>query len=510
MFKTSIRLLYWRQDIDPAHGKAAGSPMSLDFARGLGTKEARPEIGCTRIKPDRDLITRLLEGKISIDVTKTTEAEAVFAERPILLRQVATEVVTLGQTAWERSGYCQPVGDARIYSEYVSVFLAEFTACIARIPLTEHPRLFPPTLVFPCDVDVLVARDGIAFVYHAARRPETVSVTIDRSQVLDALLLPHPSGKSYSCSGPSVVRTGICDDTHYFHLKGQGTTDTTYWGNPRSVILERRWHGFIEDLNLCRMYPDGESVTRSFQFVEMFGATASESFSEQHARNRARAYARLWAAGAITHGRLNSTKKIRTAVEEFRELVRTKGTDESALEALLDTHPWMLERALSCATYHSQVRVPAAALSRSDSDIQPDKLLERHDGYVDVLDMKRADVVLVVGGKNRKRPSFAVTEAEAQIDAYTRFLEEPAVREYLATIGIRVLRPRGVLLIGRRPNLTDDWEDVRQRLSVFVHTYDDILDELDILLDWLADITTGDDSAGTEETCLNEQNNSAE
>jgi hypothetical protein len=313
-----------------------------------------------------------------------------------------------------------------------------------------------------------------------------VFVTIDQTQVLDALLLPHPPAHGYSFPAPSHVDTWVCDDTNTWHVLGRGYLHTNHWGNPGTVILDRRSHGFYEEIRFRRTYADGASSERGLQFAEVFGNTDPENFSIERARARATTYASIWAVRSVTRGAARTVHQVIQAINELRQLVVTSGTGEAALESCLDKYPWMLERALSCAKYHSQVTIPDQILSRSDSALRPDKLVERHDGYIDVLDLKRADVPLIAGKENRKVASSALKEAEAQVDTYQRALEEPAVREYLRGRGLRVLRPAGVVVIGRRPQPGDDWEEVKRRLSVAAHTYDDVLDELQTLGGWLS------------------------
>ncbi len=279
--------------------------------------------------------------------------------------------------------------------------------------------------------------------------------------------------------------TWIADDTRFVHIKGDGGIETCPWGNPRKVIVERRSHGFVENYGFRRVYPDGVIAEETFQLLEVFGSTNPDDFTPQRARQRAEAYATHWALSIITHDSIRTATEVGGAIDAFRQEVNNPRAREEDLEKCLDAHPWMLERALSCAQYHSQVSIPEELMSRSDQGIRPDKLVVRHDGLVDVLDLKKATVRLVVGRKNRRKASAHVSEAEAQIDTYIRLLEEPNVRDYLANLGIRVLRPRGLLVMGRRPAHLDDWEDVRSRLGVLIYTYDDVLDELDRLLGWL-------------------------
>jgi hypothetical protein len=137
--------------------------------------------------------------------------------------------------------------------------------------------------------------------------------------------------------------------------------------------------------------------------------------------------------------------------------------------------------------YRSQVHIPKKYLSRSDRAVCPDKFLERTDGYWDILDLKKADVRIMIRKPNGTHASAALTEAIAQVSTYVRLAREPAVRAALEVLDIRVLHPAGLLLIGRRPRDDGDaWEDVRaQQGEVKVYTYDDLLEQIEEIISLL-------------------------
>ena len=481
-----LHVLYWARDVDVRFGKSKGAILSISSTPPTGRNEVCPQIGRTIIPHDVKLVESLLSGEATIDTDRSTGTHGEITDRKNPLRQTASDVVRLSPQSWVTHSAYQAPATERLYESYARSFLRCFTSVTSHIPPERQLEVYPHALVVPCQVRVLVGRDGVAFVYDAPRRPETVTVRIDSDRILNELILPHPTGKSYSFPAPLSTPCAICDDSHYQSIRGHGHRHESSWGNPHSVIVERSFHQFIHSLEFVRKYPDGTETSSHVQFAEVFGSTSPADFTPESAERRARLYATQWSVQAITGTQVSSVDHLQRIVSDFRALVERYGISESEIEDFIDAHPWVVERALGYRKFRSQVVVPADLLSRSSHGIKPDKILERHDGFSDVLDLKRADVPLLVRKLNRSHASARLTEAEAQVESYVRFVEEPDVREHLHRIGISVLRPRGLLLIGRRPQASrEDWEDVRRRLSVLVRTYDDVLDELDAIVAWI-------------------------
>lgn len=402
----TLQLLYFAQDENRAHGRGKGWVVSISSRWEVGRKARSPRMGRTKIPRNPGLVERLLSGAITVDVDRTTEETPVFKNDPMPIRQIATQIVGLPPGEWEGSPYCQPVGKPRVYEDYALEFLNEYAKRTKAI--SAHSE---DSFVELNTAEVLVGRDGTAIVFGTARRAMAVTVTIERSRIVDELLLPHPPGRGYAFHAPNSVDTWICDDRHFYLVRGNGYIHESTWGNPHKVILERRSHGFLENILLKRVYPDGYAVSRRVDLLELLGSTDPNSFTAAMARARALAYVeRLAVANIIRDPEANSPVAIkgiaalRDHVSSLRELVYKDGTQESVLEAFLDQNPWMIERGLSYKRYHSQVSIPQEMLSRTDKNIKPDKLLERSDGYCDVLDLKRADVRLLVGKENRVSP----------------------------------------------------------------------------------------------------------
>lgn len=121
----------------------------------------------------------------------------------------------------------------------------------------------------------------------------------------------------------------------------------------------------------------------------------------------------------------------------------------------------------------------------------PDFLLVTHDGYVDILEIKKPDTVLLKHDKDRDNYYWdtelakAIIQTENYIEAVTRVKD--TVRSELKdkfNIDLRVLRPRGIVLAGDSKNLKtekerDDFRLQSQSLkNITIVTYDELLARL--------------------------------
>src|ERR1051325_4224704 len=171
--------------------------------------------------------------------------------------------------------------------------------------------------------------------------------------------------------------------------------------------------------------------------------------------------------------------RYRRQIEDFEKLINDADTSEQQFQNFFERHPRFLlgheyERAL-----------PQVVLERDDDGpLRPDFLLKPiGKSLADVLDLKLPGEKLVVGSKNRRRPSHAVQDAVAQMREYRDYFERPEHRQaLLAKIGVTAHRPRATIVIGKR---TDEENEERQKqiedaLPSYVRivTYDDLLQQM--------------------------------
>ena len=157
----------------------------------------------------------------------------------------------------------------------------------------------------------------------------------------------------------------------------------------------------------------------------------------------------------------------RNAAAEYQRLLATSSTNETALQSYIQEHPWLL--GLDYIRVRSRHQVPRGAL---------DFILERYDGYHDLLELKEPHDPIVNAPDSREGvpPSAslyaispALAQALAQIHVYEDVLtEDSQTVEKLFGIA-RSQRPRLMIIIGQAKSLPDHRARVLRRLNLSFH-----------------------------------------
>lgn len=156
----------------------------------------------------------------------------------------------------------------------------------------------------------------------------------------------------------------------------------------------------------------------------------------------------------------------RAAIKDFDALIAAGGSSETDLQEFLELNPWLL--GLDYARVRPRQNVPRGAV---------DFLLERFDGYHDVLELKGPrDKIFVIDRPRHGRPasasgyrlSRALSLAVAQVHAYRDLLRhEEIVREQF---GIENSRdPRFIIIIGTVSSLGDEGQRILRELNKSLH-----------------------------------------
>lgn len=177
-------------------------------------------------------------------------------------------------------------------------------------------------------------------------------------------------------------------------------------------------------------------------------------------------------------------------LREFEGLLnRNPSAPEAAFQEFFEAHPrWLYLLGEQYEKAVPQVRLPplearstlalTEASSADPSALIPDFLVKRIGlDLWDVLDIKRADTRVIVGGPRRRRFSSAVTEAIAQLREYNRRLRDPKVKDYLfERHRLMVSEPMAMVVMGRDFAFTGPAEkdQFREQLGVRIYTYDDL------------------------------------
>lgn len=154
---------------------------------------------------------------------------------------------------------------------------------------------------------------------------------------------------------------------------------------------------------------------------------------------------------------------LRTEADAFEELINRSRVKELEIQKFLDSHPSFL-RGLGYQNVYSQV-----VLAREDgSSLRPDYILEPVAGdWCDVVDIKLPYVRTTVGRSDRRALAAAVHEAAAQLREYRAYFEDPKHRRHvLERYGLRVYRPRMIVIIGRDVTELSDAE-LRRAMTAY-------------------------------------------
>jgi predicted outer membrane protein len=152
----------------------------------------------------------------------------------------------------------------------------------------------------------------------------------------------------------------------------------------------------------------------------------------------------------------------RAAADEFEELLRSSG--ETALHEFLELNPWLL--GLDYAQVRPRQQVPRGAV---------DFLLERFDGFHDLLELKSPDDAIFelhgraeIPSPSSYRLSRALSLALAQVHAYRDILRHEEVTEEL--FGLPHTRePRITILIGQISEATEAEARLLKELNRSLH-----------------------------------------
>jgi len=119
--------------------------------------------------------------------------------------------------------------------------------------------------------------------------------------------------------------------------------------------------------------------------------------------------------------------------------------------------------------------------SNNKKDLKPDFFILKANGYADILEFKlpKLKSKLIAGKENREKFSAEVNSYISQTRVYEEYFEDPNNREWFEEkYGFKVLKPRRILVMGRRWNFeSEEWKKiVSDYKSVEVVNYDELVD----------------------------------
>lgn len=102
--------------------------------------------------------------------------------------------------------------------------------------------------------------------------------------------------------------------------------------------------------------------------------------------------------------------------------------------------------------------------SQTKPGIKPDFMIEKPNGFSDILEFKLPDLKgnTTVGKTNRETLSSEINSYISQTRTYRTYFEDPNNRTWAErTFGIKVHYPKKILVVGRRADFkTDEWREI--------------------------------------------------
>jgi energy-coupling factor transporter ATP-binding protein EcfA2 len=157
----------------------------------------------------------------------------------------------------------------------------------------------------------------------------------------------------------------------------------------------------------------------------------------------------------------------RNAYLEFEKMINNANLKEKDFQKFLEKNP----------CFFGGEYIEAYPQKRAGAELIEDFLLEKYDGFHDVVEIKRPDHKIFVRQKrNNLKPSSECMWGVSRIMDYLDYYERNVQEEYWRT-GKEIYKPRGIVVIGRNQNI--DKRKLRQLnsylSSIEIWTYDDLL-----------------------------------
>lgn len=162
----------------------------------------------------------------------------------------------------------------------------------------------------------------------------------------------------------------------------------------------------------------------------------------------------------------NTSDNLKNEIEKLKLIVNNCKSKEHDFQQFFERNYWMFGV--------NYIRI-APQKKIGEKDI-PDFLLERYDGFHDILDLKLPIPNLFKKKGNKLHPRHELNDGCSQIEYYIGYANENVIK-IRNEIRKKIYRPKGVLVIGRSNSLEKDrlrqYNDDHPKVKIM--TYDDII-----------------------------------
>jgi Shedu protein SduA, C-terminal len=209
-----------------------------------------------------------------------------------------------------------------------------------------------------------------------------------------------------------------------------------------------------------------------------------------------------YAVGEILADRLEDRiADVRVQLRSYRDLVAQDDVSETDVQRFLEANPWIV--GLGYVRARPRVEIPRGEV---------DFVLERYDGFFDILELKGPrDPVIVEAGPRQPRPPSAssyslgpgLSKALAQSHLYRSNLDRG--RDLTTQYGLSDARqPRVIILAGRSSTLSETGREILRHLNLSLHRveilpYDRLADRTETWLESIEELLQTPSAKGQQE-----------
>lgn len=385
------------------------------------------------------------------------------------------------------------------FKEYIETFLRYFIILTNLLDREIREKAFPKFLRFPYKIDgTLSSTHGVSIEFLEESNDYNLTIRVVNEPIEDAVL-PQRNSKTpcleiadsrfIDISGPFVTKE--FRDKYVKEITGGITCQPPVDG---FVHVSKGGDVKFHNSQFGAVIAGKLVYKETGDCLWIYGSNTSEDFTVAKARTRAleefnvnlatHIY-RAYNIGLIDDRR-KAIETMARKISDFETLIAKSELEEKAdLQKYFEANPEFL----FFGTKYEKI-FPQIVLEREGkSNLVPDFLLERvTDGYCDILDIKLPDKGVLVGSDERRRFSYAVEDAIAQVSEYREHFNEPRNRENVERKhGIKIYKPNILVLIGDSKNI-DVEELIRirdRRKDGEVVTYSELVRQMRALLDLL-------------------------
>jgi hypothetical protein len=168
-------------------------------------------------------------------------------------------------------------------------------------------------------------------------------------------------------------------------------------------------------------------------------------------------------------------------INRFIEQIGNESTTEPQITAFLsvENYRFILSMAfLATDIFHQLI---CKWQNEDRKDIQPDFFVLRANGFADIVEFKlpKLKTKTTTGRENREAFSAEINSYIAQTRIYKEYFNDPANRKWFENeYGFKVLKPRRILVVGRRWDFdNDEWKEIiSDYIDVEIMNYDELID----------------------------------